>query len=331
MLAATALDDEGLSFDHPHFSTATTTSGDARAATADRLALRRSARRAAAASHRALRLRRRGRARAGSASVSRCARRRKASAGWRYEIVVRRLRSARRASSSSIEERSTSRSDSRLASRADRCEPARSGTRLPFMPASAVRPGMVMVTDDGRASTSSKASSASSSTDRSTTSTSSGTHNFVADGLVTHNSVYGFRGADIRNIPSSSRTSPERTSSRSSRTTARRTRSCEPPTRSSSTTRERKPKHLFSDLGEGEPVRVVELEDEHSEARFVAAEIARADRPGALRERDRGLLPDERAVASARGRARAPGRRRTRSSAGRGSTSGRRSGTRPRT
>src|SRR5207249_3382163 len=29
-----------------------------------------------------------------------------------------------------------------------------------------------------------------------------------------------------------------------------------------------------SDHGEGEPVRVVETEDEHSEARFVAAEIA---------------------------------------------------------
>src|ERR687886_334629 len=27
-----------------------------------------------------------------------------------------------------------------------------------------------------------------------------GVHNFVAAGLVTHNSVYGFRGADIRNI-----------------------------------------------------------------------------------------------------------------------------------
>ena len=27
-----------------------------------------------------------------------------------------------------------------------------------------------------------------------------GTHNFVANGLVTHNSVYGFRGADIQNI-----------------------------------------------------------------------------------------------------------------------------------
>ena len=37
---------------------------------------------------------------------------------------------------------------------------------------------------------------------------------------------------------------------------------------------ERKPKNLFSDLGEGDPVRVIEVEDEHAEARFVAAEIA---------------------------------------------------------
>ena len=38
--------------------------------------------------------------------------------------------------------------------------------------------------------------------------------------------------------------------------------------------RERKPKHLWSELGEGDPVRVVETEDEHAEARFVAAEVA---------------------------------------------------------
>jgi DNA helicase-2/ATP-dependent DNA helicase PcrA len=37
--------------------------------------------------------------------------------------------------------------------------------------------------------------------------------------------------------------------------------------------RERKPKELWSELGEGEPVRVIEVEDEHAEARFVAAGI----------------------------------------------------------
>src|SRR5438093_12627211 len=38
--------------------------------------------------------------------------------------------------------------------------------------------------------------------------------------------------------------------------------------------RERKEKRLWSELGEGEPVRVVEVEDEHAEGRFVASEIA---------------------------------------------------------
>jgi DNA helicase II / ATP-dependent DNA helicase PcrA len=37
---------------------------------------------------------------------------------------------------------------------------------------------------------------------------------------------------------------------------------------------ERKPKNLWSELGEGRPVHVIETEDEHAEARFVAAEIA---------------------------------------------------------
>ena len=74
---------------------------------------------------------------------------------------------------------------------------------------------------------------------------------------------------------SSSATSRARRRSRSSRTTARRTRSSRPRTRVISNNRERKPKNLWSELGDGEPVRVVEVEDEHAEARYVAAEIAR--------------------------------------------------------
>src|SRR2546430_11386870 len=41
-----------------------------------------------------------------------------------------------------------------------------------------------------------------------------------------------------------------------------------------SNNRERKEKNLWSELGEGDPVHVIEVEDEHAEARFVAAEIA---------------------------------------------------------
>ena len=87
-------------------------------------------------------------------------------------------------------------------------------------------------------------------------------------------SIYAFRGADIRNILEFERDFGET-----------RTIALEQNYRSTNTilqaanaviahNRERKPKNLWSELGEGEPVRALEVEDEHAEARFVAAEIA---------------------------------------------------------
>jgi ATP-dependent DNA helicase UvrD/PcrA len=87
-------------------------------------------------------------------------------------------------------------------------------------------------------------------------------------------SVYGFRGADIRNILDfekdfpSTRVIPLEQNYRSTNTILQAANNV------ISHNRERKEKNLWSDLGEGEPVRVVETEDEHGEARFVAAEIA---------------------------------------------------------
>src|SRR5919202_1167890 len=87
-------------------------------------------------------------------------------------------------------------------------------------------------------------------------------------------SIYAFRGADIRNILDFERDFP-----------GTRTIPLEQNYRSTNSilgaanavithNRERKEKSLWSELGEGEPVRVVEVEDEHAEARFGAAEIA---------------------------------------------------------
>ena len=88
-------------------------------------------------------------------------------------------------------------------------------------------------------------------------------------------SIYAFRGADIRNIMEFERDFP-----------GTRVIALEQNYRSTnailgaanaliSHNTERKPKNLWSELGTGDPVRVVELEDEHAEARFVAVEIAR--------------------------------------------------------
>jgi DNA helicase-2/ATP-dependent DNA helicase PcrA len=87
-------------------------------------------------------------------------------------------------------------------------------------------------------------------------------------------SIYAFRGADINNILDFERDFP-----------GTRTIALEQNYRSTNNildaangvitnNRERKPKELWSELGDGEPVRVVEVEDEHAEARFVAAGIA---------------------------------------------------------
>src|SRR5207302_5348282 len=87
-------------------------------------------------------------------------------------------------------------------------------------------------------------------------------------------SIYAFRGADIRNILEFERDFGET-----------RTIALEQNYRSTNTilqaanavishNRERKPKNLWSELGEGEPIHALEVEDEHAEARFVAAEIA---------------------------------------------------------
>ena len=87
-------------------------------------------------------------------------------------------------------------------------------------------------------------------------------------------SVYGFRGADIRNIMEFEHDFPGTqvvTLEQNYRSTNKILRAANSVIEHN---RERKPKRLFSDLGEGDPVRVIEVEDEHAEARFVAAEIA---------------------------------------------------------
>jgi DNA helicase-2/ATP-dependent DNA helicase PcrA len=87
-------------------------------------------------------------------------------------------------------------------------------------------------------------------------------------------SIYAFRGADIRNILEferdfgGGRLIALEQNYRSTNSILRAANSL------ITENRERKPKNLWSELGEGDPVRVVEVEDEHAEARFVAAEVA---------------------------------------------------------
>jgi DNA helicase-2/ATP-dependent DNA helicase PcrA len=100
------------------------------------------------------------------------------------------------------------------------------------------------------------------------------THNFVANGVVTHNSIYAFRGADIRNVLEFERDFEGAKTIALEQNYRSTNNILEAANGVIAHNRERKPKNLWSDLGDGDPVRVVEVEDEHAEARYVAAEIA---------------------------------------------------------
>src|SRR5262249_4708264 len=70
---------------------------------------------------------------------------------------------------------------------------------LPFMPASSVRVGMVMVSDEGSLDVVTDVEAIPLAVPVYDLDVAR-THNYIADGIVTHNSIYAFRGADIRNI-----------------------------------------------------------------------------------------------------------------------------------
>jgi hypothetical protein len=157
------------------------------------------------------------------------------------------------------------------------------GRSLPFTPAASVWPGMVMFTEDGSfdvVETVERIPLAAPVYDIDV----EGTHNFIANGLLTHNSIYRFRGADIENILGFERDYPDaevvklEQNYRSTQTILNASNAV------ISNNRQRKDKFLWSDLGDGDPVHVRELEDEHAEARFVVSEIERLVDEGASRD-----------------------------------------------
>ncbi len=148
------------------------------------------------------------------------------------------------------------------------------GGELPFTPASAVEPGMVMF--DGHGGYDVVESVERVVLDEPVYDLDiARTHNFIANGIVTHNSIYGFRGADIRNILEFEDTFPDAhvvKLEQNYRSTQTILDAANAVIRNN---RGQKPKSLWTDLGPGDPIKVRELEDEHAEARFVTGEVQR--------------------------------------------------------
>jgi DNA helicase-2/ATP-dependent DNA helicase PcrA len=93
-------------------------------------------------------------------------------------------------------------------------------------------------------------------------------------------SIYAFRGADIRNILEFERDFGDVRVIALEQNYRSTNRILEAANAVIVNNRERKAKELWSELGEGEPVRVIEVEDEHAEARLVVSEIVRLAEEG---------------------------------------------------
>lgn len=145
-------------------------------------------------------------------------------------------------------------------------------TSLPFTPAASLLPGMVMFDEHGGLDvidTIERATARQTVYDIDV----EPTHNLVANGLVTHNSVYGFRGADVRNILSFEHDFPDAKTV----TLEQNYRSTQPildiahaVIRNNT---ERAAKRLWTEQSIGEPVRLLSVYDEREEALAVGSEI----------------------------------------------------------
>jgi DNA helicase II / ATP-dependent DNA helicase PcrA len=170
----------------------------------------------------------------------------------------------------------------RPTARLGRTDEQHSSNSLPFVPASSVRPGMVMFDGAGDYDVVEAVGSVELARPVYDIDVEA-THNFIANGLVTHNSIYGFRGADIHNILSFEEQFPDAKVVKLEQNYRSTQTILDAANAVISHNRGRKEKELWTDLGEGDPIHIRELDDEHAEARFVAGEIGRLVDGGASR------------------------------------------------
>ncbi len=197
---------------------------------------------------------------------------RRGSDGWRYETCCKDM--------ATIEKVAT-----RIAStlgdvtvcpsaRLGRQAAEAAGNSLPFTQAASVRPGMVMFDENGDYDLVESVSRV--TLDRPVFDLDvPSTHNFIANGLITHNSIYGFRGADIGNILEFEDAYPDAQVVKLEQNYRSTQTILDAANAIISNNRGQKPKSLWTDIGRGDPIKVRELDDEHAEARYVTGEIQR--------------------------------------------------------
>jgi superfamily I DNA/RNA helicase len=205
---------------------------------------------------------------------------RRGSDGWRFETACKDMATIERVASDIADVLGdvTIRPSARLGSNREEL----SGNSLPFTCASAVRPGMVMFDERGEYDLVESVQRV--ELDRPVYDLDiENTHNFIANGIATHNSIYGFRGADIRNILDFEDAFPDAHVVRLEQNYRSTQTILDAANAVIANNRGQKSKALWTELGRGDPIKVRELDDEHAEARMVTGEIQQLVDEGASR------------------------------------------------
>ena len=100
-------------------------------------------------------------------------------------------------------------------------------------------------------------------------------HTYVADGLLVHNSIYRFRGADIRNILEFETAFPDTTIVVLDQNYRSTQNILDAANAVIANNASRKPKQLWSDSGAGLPITRYHAEDERDESSWIAREMSR--------------------------------------------------------
>jgi len=143
---------------------------------------------------------------------------------------------------------------------------------LPFLPAASVRPGMALFGGDGGYEVVEKVErvrleGAVHDLDIEST------HNFIANGVITHNSIYGWRGADIRNILDFQRDFPEAVQIKLEQNYRSTQKILDAASTVIANNTERLGKTLWTDLGAGERITFKLLDEGRLEASYVVDRI----------------------------------------------------------
>jgi DNA helicase-2/ATP-dependent DNA helicase PcrA len=154
------------------------------------------------------------------------------------------------------------------------------GTSLPFITAGSVKPGMAMIGGEGNLDIVESVRRLPGDRRRVHDLDVFPTHNYVAGGIVTHNSIYRFRGAEVGNMNEFVRDFDVRDVVKLEQNYRSQGHILDAANAIIAQNKARLGKNLWTEAGKGEALRVYAAANDEEEARFVVDEVKQLHREG---------------------------------------------------